>query len=118
MSEDQRAHLAFVQGVITRQAGNSFLIKGWALTVAVALYGFSIGRQSWPLALLALAPILIFAWLDAYFFRQERLFRCLYDAIVADDDRVNPFSMNAKIFERNKSARWVTTVKSLPFVVL
>lgn len=118
MTEDQRAHLAFIQGVITRQAGNSFLVKGWALTIAVALYGFSIGRSSWPLTLLALVPILIFAWLDAYFFRQERLYRCLYEAVINGDKRVPPFSMNAKIFERDQPARWSTTLRSVPFVVL
>ncbi|HVT64286.1 MAG TPA: hypothetical protein VHD81_03970 [Mycobacteriales bacterium] len=118
MTEDQRAHLSLIQGVVTRQAGNAFLVKGWALTVSVALYGFSIGRRSWPLALLALLPALVFAWLDAYFFRQERLFRCLYEAVVAGDPRVPPFSMNARIFARNESALWSTTLRSMPFVVL
>jgi hypothetical protein len=31
-------HLEFVQAVITRLANNSFLMKGWALTVAGAFY--------------------------------------------------------------------------------
>ncbi len=31
-------HLEFIQAVIARQANNSFLVKGWGLTVARAFY--------------------------------------------------------------------------------
>ena len=31
--ENKRAHLEMIQAVITRMAGNSFLIKGWSVTL-------------------------------------------------------------------------------------
>lgn len=118
LTASEQNHLVLIQGVISRQAGNSFLIKGWALTIAVALDGFAIGRSSWQIAALGIAPVAIFAWLDAYYFRQERLFRCLYNAVIASDARVHPFSMNTEIFKSDGPARWQTTLKSLPFTVL
>ena len=33
-------HLELIQAIITRLASNSFFIKGWALTVAAATFGF------------------------------------------------------------------------------
>jgi len=36
MNEDQRKHLELIQGVITRMAGNSFLIRGWSVTLVSA----------------------------------------------------------------------------------
>jgi hypothetical protein len=39
-------HLEFIQAVITRLANDSFLRKGWALTVAGAFYGFAVKGTS------------------------------------------------------------------------
>ncbi len=36
-SADPVKHLEFVQAVIARQAANSFLLKGWSVTLATAL---------------------------------------------------------------------------------
>lgn len=113
----QQAHLSLIQGIISRQAGNSFLIKGWVLTVAVAVFGFAIDRSNWQIAALGFGPVIVFGWLDAFFFRQERLFRCLYEAVVSSDARVVPFSMNTTPFQ-NDSTRWRATIKSLPYAVL
>ena len=37
MSEDKLKHLEFIQNIITRMNTNSFLIKGWAVTIASAI---------------------------------------------------------------------------------
>jgi hypothetical protein len=88
-------HLEFIQAVITRLANDSFLMKGWALTVAGAFYGFAVKGTSWKVAAIGLMPVLIFWGLDAYFLRQERLFRGLYDQVRQHNPRVEPFAMNA-----------------------
>ncbi len=62
-------HLEFIQAVIARLAGNSFLIKGWALTVTGAFYGFAVHGSDWRLAALGLLPALTFWGLDGYFLR-------------------------------------------------
>lgn len=89
------SHLELIQAVIGRLAGNSFLIKGWAITVAGAFFGFALNSRSWRLAAAATVPILAFWALDTYFLRAERLFRALYDEVRSKDERVRPFAMGA-----------------------
>ena len=88
-------HLEFIQAVITRLANDSFLMKGWALTVAGAFYGFAVKGTNWKLAAIGLMPVLVFWGLDAYFLRQERLFRRLYNQVRERNPRIEPFAMNA-----------------------
>src|SRR5688572_16361539 len=75
---DRHKHMDYVQAVIARLATNSFLMKGWALTVSAGLFGYAIAKASWPIALLGFLPSIGFWFLDSYYLRQERLFRCLY----------------------------------------
>jgi hypothetical protein len=92
--ENKSTHLQMLQAVITRMAGNSFLLKGWSVTLVSALFALSADRSNGTFAYVAVLPVLMFWGLDAYFLRQERLFRKLYDrvrAIPADDV---DFSMN------------------------
>jgi len=88
-------HLELIQATITRLAGNSFLVKGWAITVAGAFFGFALSSHSTRLAVAAVVPIAAFWALDAYFLRAERLFRALYDEVRLKDSRVEPFYMGA-----------------------
>jgi hypothetical protein len=77
-NEEKMKHLDLIQGAITRMASNSFVLKGWSVTLATALFGFSAKDSEPRLALLALLPILVFWGLDAYYLGLERLFRKLY----------------------------------------
>jgi hypothetical protein len=81
--EDKRKHLDLLQSAITRMAANSFLLKGWCVTLATALFGFSAKEGAPRLALLALLPILAFWGLDAYYLGLERKFRNLYAGATA-----------------------------------
>src|SRR6266511_2455864 len=85
LGDAQVKHLEFIQAVIGRLANNSFLMKGWALTVAGLIFGFTSKRGSWRIAAAAFLPVAAFWGLDAYFLRQERLFRRLYDAVRRSD---------------------------------
>jgi len=77
-NEEKMKHLDRLQGVITRMASNSFLLKGWSITLASAMFGLSAKDSAPALALLALPPILAFWGLDAYYLGYERRFRDLY----------------------------------------
>jgi hypothetical protein len=88
-------HLDQIQTVIGRLAGNSFVIKGWAITVAAAVFGFALNSSNTPLVLAAVIPTLAFWALDTYFLRSERLFRALYDEVRLNDHRITPFFMAA-----------------------
>ena len=90
-------HLEIVQSTITRMAGNSFLLKGWTITIAAALFALAAKDSDYSFALLAILPAISFWGLDAYYLRQERLFRALYDAVrssTSNAPSVEPFSMS------------------------
>jgi hypothetical protein len=115
-------HLELIQAVVGRLGNDGFLMKGWALTVAGAFYGFAINKSNWQLAVAALVPTAIFWGLDAYFLRCERLFRCLYSKVRAKNPDIKPFFMGAtgKWFVEQFAARgedddvvsWLHTVWS------
>ncbi len=78
MDDDQRKYLEMIQAVIARLASNSFVLKGWSVTLVSGLLGFA-GQQREPrFALLALLPAVTFWMLDAYYLAQERQQRQLF----------------------------------------
>src|SRR2546428_5572109 len=79
--EQKVKHLEMIQAVVSRLAGNSFSIKGWSITLVSALFALAAKDANARYAALALLPALCFWGLDAYYLRQERLFRKLYDAV-------------------------------------
>ena len=97
--ENKRAHLEIIQAVITRMAGNSFLIKGWSVTLVAALFALAAANTNGLFVYLAYFPAFMFWALDAYFLRQERLFRKLYDHVRGVEEERVDFSMNTKPFE-------------------
>jgi hypothetical protein len=95
-------HLEMIQAVVTRLAGNSFLVRGWALTVSAAFFGFAITQDDSRLALVGLLPVTLFFALDAYFLQAERLFRLLYDEVRDVGSDIEPFLLNATSDEFRK----------------
>jgi hypothetical protein len=76
-------HLALIQGVITRMAGNSFLIKGWTITLVAGLTALATDKSDRSFAWIAVAVVIVFALLDAYYLALERAYRTLYADVVA-----------------------------------
>lgn len=79
-AEDYRKHLDFIQTTIGRMSSAAALVKGWALTVATATYGYAGTKDSIPVALIGIGAVLLFGYLDARYLRQEKQYRALYDA--------------------------------------
>ncbi|MFE4451893.1 hypothetical protein [Streptomyces sp. NPDC056796] len=94
LSADRIKHLEFIQAIVTRLGNNSFLLKGWAITLTAAVLALSSGQLSWQIALSGIVPLLGFWFLDAYFLRQERLFRALYEDVRRPDSAVEMMAMN------------------------
>lgn len=107
--ENRRSHLAHIQATIIRMATNSFLIKGWSVTLVAALFALASVDSRQELGLLALLPAGTFWVLDAYYLQQERLFRKLWDSVrqaapgtLAGDT----FSMDTKPFKDRVDSRF------------
>lgn len=79
--EDRHKHLEFVQLTITRMGVNSFLLKGWAVTLVSALFVLSSENSEDIYIVLALLPGFLFWGLDGYFLWQERRFRDIYGVV-------------------------------------
>ena len=89
-----------IQTIITRMANNSFLIKGWMITIVVITLLLKVTNDlSW----LAWVPLILFWGLDAYFLRRERMYRKLYKWVVKNrlTDDTNLLDMDAKRFEND-----------------
>lgn len=74
-------HLEFIQVTIVRMAANSFVIRGWTVTLVAAILAFTSKDANSNAASIALIPAIMFWSLDAYYLRTEREFRALYDQV-------------------------------------
>jgi hypothetical protein len=81
--EGWHKYLELIQGIVTRLAQNSYLLKTWTITLVAATFFLSISATTAWLVAIALIPTVAFSILDAYYLRQERLFKKLYDEIRA-----------------------------------
>jgi len=115
--EDKQKHLEFLQLAINRMASNSFILKGWNITLIVGLFALTLKDLSSVYLYLAILPALAFWGLDAYYLRQERLFRGLYDSIRKTKRKeIDPYSFNTQSMN-GKVKNWFYTLFS-PTVIL
>lgn len=114
MDSDRVKHLEFLQAVISRLASNSFVLKGWAVTLVAALFALAQLDESRALIWFAAMPILTFWGLDAYYLRRERAFRLLFDAVRRPhrdgETPVEDFSMDTTPFESSTPGFWCAAV--------
>lgn len=96
--EKKFKHMEMVQNIINRMSSNSFFIKGWCVTLVSALFVLSSKDANIAFIFVAFFPVLMFWILDAYFLRQERLFRKLYEKIRNTDENAIDFSMDTTPF--------------------
>ncbi len=76
-------HLEIYQGVITRMSENSRSCKVWCVTLVSAVLVLVSRTGDADHALIALAPIVLFYVLDAYYVSLERGFRNSYSSFVS-----------------------------------
>jgi hypothetical protein len=96
--ESKLKHLEFIQAVINRMSVNSFLLKGWSVTLVAALFVLAAKDTQKEYVIVAYLPVVMFWVIDAYFLSQERLFRDLYDDVRRKDADQVDFSMNTAPF--------------------
>ncbi|SEO76981.1 hypothetical protein [Pseudomonas sp. ok266] len=111
------AHLTFVQGVISRMAANSFLVKGWTIALVAALLAIGADKLTFSYLTIVLVPVALFWWLDAFYLHQETLYRKLYEVVALKKDQDIDFNMNATSFKGEiKSFKKIALSKSIsPF---
>jgi hypothetical protein len=115
-AEAKLKHLEFIQSVINRLAGNSFLLKGWSVTLVAALFAFAAKDGNKNYVLVAYLPVLIFWNIDAYFLSRERMFRGLYDSVREKKEDETDFSMDTQPF-RTARNNWPCSFVSVSLIL-
>lgn len=115
--EKKIKHLEFIQDTIKRMAGNSFLLRGWSITILIAIV--TIGSQAEkPLHFFWIASCVavIFWLLDSYYLHQERKYRCLYEDVRKKRDDDIDFSMKTLTGHCSR-CDWFSAFRSKIFLV-
>ena len=98
-----------LQDIIKRMAFNSFLIKGWTVTLVVVTLLVKSGQQHVHLAFI---PLLVFWFLDAYFLWQERMYRKLYEWVIAHRLQTSEHLLDLNAY------RFRSEVQSIPRIMV
>src|SRR5215467_1892155 len=118
--ENKLKHLDFLQAVITRMNSNSFLVKGWAVTLVSGLSALAAKDSNIDFALISYIVIPGFWVLDGFFIATERRYRDLYDEVRKKDANNIDFSMDISTFN-GKGRSWIEGIFSktlLPFYLV
>lgn len=115
-NEEKIRHLEMIQSVISRMASNSFLLKGWTVTLVVGLLAFAnLKDMESKFAIIAFIPVLFFWLLDGFFLYQERLYRKLYAHVTTVENDDIDFSLNPSAFKGE--IKWSCVVFSKTIVL-
>ena len=90
-----------IQACIKRMADNSFLLKGWTITILVAVLAFFAEKKDvYSISIILLIATINFWYLDAFFLRAERMYRKLYEWVISNRMNTldNAFDLNPNRF--------------------
>lgn len=97
------AHLTFIQSTINRMGQNSFLLKGWCITLIAALFALSTSSSNKSFALIAYLPLFLFWLMDAYYLSLERSYIQLYNLVARGDIESNELTLDLSKVESSES---------------
>ena len=117
MNENKLTHLEFIQDVITRMNSNSFLIKGWSVTLVAAIFALATKDADLKYAIIAYIPVIVFWILDGFFIAQEKQYRELYKEVAGKSETDIDFSMDTSKWNTNGRtwAAGIFTKTLIPF---
>lgn len=101
-NDNKLKHLEFIQNTITRMASNSFMLKGWCVTIVSALIALSIKESDYRLYLAAFIPVVVFWILDSYYLWLEKVFRDLYKEVAKKNDEEIDFLFSINKYKHKK----------------
>lgn len=100
-------HLEFIQNIINRMNANSFLLKGWAITLTSALFALAAKDANINYVLISYIVIPVFWILDGFFISRERQYRSLYDEVRKIPTDSVDFDLNTTKFDCGKNT-WIS----------
>jgi hypothetical protein len=109
-------HLEFVQAVISRMSQNSFLLKGWCVTLISALYALAAKDADRNYLFVSYIAIPAFWILDGFFIAVERRYRSLYAEVAKRDAAQTDFDLDASRFAKGHGL-WIAGIFSKTLLV-
>jgi len=122
-NENKIKHLEFIQLAITRMNINSFMIKGWLITLVAAIFVLSNKDANKTFFWFAPFVSILFWSLDGYYISIERKYRKLYDIVRLKMESTIDYSMDISQFDGGKNSFFVcllslTLVLFYPVVIV
>ncbi|SHM84060.1 hypothetical protein [Flavobacterium saccharophilum] len=102
-NENKLKHLEFLHNTINRMSANSFIIKGWVITLLSAIFVLADKQTNQNYIYLIFIVVPVFWYLNAYFLLQERKFRSLYNDVRIKKENEIDFSMNVSSYKNGKN---------------
>lgn len=105
--ETLHKEIDLIQGIINRMSQNSFLLKGWAITIIVAVLALTkdtlVTNDLTYFSIILLIPLIVFWYLDAFFLHKEKCYIKLYDWVIENRSKTKEFqyNLNYKRFEKD-----------------
>jgi hypothetical protein len=102
VDEMRLKHLEWIQNTITRQSNNSFLLKGWSITLVAGMFALADKESERTFLWLVWLPVVAFGLLDIFYLHKENCFIALYDWVQKgkmDSSQIQehgPFCLNPK----------------------
>lgn len=109
--ENKLKHLDFLQLVITRMNVNSFLLKGWTVTLVAALFAFAAKDSNIQYVIITYISTPLFWVLDGYYLSLERQYRELYNVVRNKNENQIDFDLNASSYNTGKN-KWFQCIFS------
>lgn len=100
--------------------GNSFLLRGWSITLISVFSGFAFEAETRVVSVyflsIAIFLVTVFWLLDSYYLSQERSYRSLYNEVRKKPESSIDFSLDASGHQTGRNS-WGSSMFSTIFVV-
>jgi len=80
-----------IQNCINRMAQNSFLLKGWTVSLLAVVIAVARDLDFMYLCLLLMLPLMFFWYLDAVILRMEKMYRQMYNWVIRNRGSTNEY---------------------------
>lgn len=106
-------YLEIIQNVINRMAKNSFLLKGWSLTLLTGIITLLNNK-----IYVSNSIIILFLLLNSYYLMNERQYRKLYEkARMLNNKEIN-FDMSIKFFDKKEYLKSIFSYTEICFYII
>lgn len=114
--ENKQKHLEFIQDLIERMSGHSFLLKKWGVTLVAALLTLGSKEKDTDTLFISFIPVAIFWILDGFYLFKERLYRTLYEKVRKLQELEIDYNMNTNEFIGGKNS-WIRSIFSKTLII-